>query len=317
VLLLLVPFFMARSLFGLYQVQAFSYGNYRYLLKVGAVIGLGILALGLLPQDNVIVLASISALLALIAVIGGSPKEHEKPPPLDEVRRLPIPEWLAALSSYDRPVRLTVALANSRFGPIPAIISRLTDEMKGGAITRFGRRILLWYEPVEAGAELIGSSQVAVAAAGCLRQLEFGQPAPNGRAALAQTLAQENLTLELRRRLQPDPSLPRADELKAEFARRIPEGTVLDIRAGRIKVREAGLQPLHLRQLLIDLSRLSRGIRRQRIIPDTLDVAVYAPRGKAQLVFVYSRSVDVDRRAEWRNIVDRVTLQQSVGPEKD
>jgi hypothetical protein len=308
----LAPFFVARSLFGLYQMQAFSYGRYRYLFVTGAVVGLGILGVGLVPGDRLIVFSALAVLMILIVVLGGAPRigaagEEEKELPI-----VPLPRWLALLSGSGGEVLVGAARVNTASGGAARVMRELAEKIGAGAIARYGRNLLLWFERGPAG-EGMTPARLVVATAGCLNSAELARSTDGGERALAE-LASGRILGERLNPLMSGGVEQRSTgaALRAEFESRFPGGEVLEVRKGRIVARGGRMAPYEVRRVMIDVLRAAGGRTIKPRASDKVDVTVYCPAGEPELLFVLERAVDARDRARWRRRVEDATLAGSL-----
>jgi hypothetical protein len=141
---------------------------------------------------------------------------------------------------------------------------------------------LLWYEPLEHARP---ASHWARALAGTVTDLR-SVSGEDGRKALAQAIAEGLLPGELHAALsRPDPTDGRATLLQ-QAAALVPEADVIDLRRGSRKLR--ALRPA---QLALVRRAVIAAAREQHHIPKRAEhqVAVYAPAGEAEVVFVWLR----------------------------
>jgi len=235
-LLLLIPLFVLRSLFALYQVQGFSLGQHAYLLKLTLGMGLGLFVVSRLPQTELYVLTGVIAVLAVAVFVGGPPDIEAAGPAKQPVSRLGMPAWLAGLARVTGPVRVCMAVVNTRTGRTRHVADAVAATIRDGAIARWGRTHLLWFDGASGEGEEARLAEPDVRAhpvvrtAGCLSALRCLGVHPNGRAAIEagarggfwpRTLAAYLGRSEAERGLA---------ELVREFRRRFAGGTVLDMR---------------------------------------------------------------------------------------
>jgi hypothetical protein len=309
---LLVPFFLVRSIYGLYQVQAFSYGRYLYLFSITAALGAGILVIALVPLDSVAVLVLLTGLMTITVLAFGPPKGV--PAPKARAGRAAIvslPRWLALLGGEAREVRVVAVAVDTRLVNIGRIVRELARLTPDCAITRYGRGLAIWFE-TDRPAGHLAEAEVALACAGCVRSLRSGERRAGGRDALREALAAGVLGDSLTRLLT-DPIDPHLDGqgLRALFARRFPSGIVLDERGGYLPARKLNLGPDDIQRILIEVSRRSEGVssRTPSLMP--VDLAVYCPCGEPRMVFVLDKGIAPEERSEWRRLVETVTLRHS------
>jgi hypothetical protein len=318
---LLVPFFFARSVFGLYQVQAFSYGRYAYLLKTSGTLALAIVALGLVPQSRLVVIVTLTVLMILVVVIGRSPKKAAASQASNKNRAVSLPGWLGLLARQVKPVRISVAYVNTVLGPSHRVINEMVQKVGDHiAITRFGQNLILWFENKSQMAtnDLLSPEKIAIITAGCLRSLAQGPVDRNGITALDNALASKLLGNDITRILSnPQANGFNAEKLKREFGARFPNGKILDSKAGYLSKNDIGEHPFVVRQILGEIGRVSKGISPRRYKTESLDVTAYCPGGEPKLVFVVDQEEDLEKRVAWRRLVQSATFIRSANPERE
>jgi hypothetical protein len=307
--LLLLPFLAARSIYSLYQVQAFSYNRYDYLLKLALGIGIGLFVLVLLPGNRVILLTGISLLLLLATWLGGAPISADDADQYPGARVTGLLRWLAQLSRVPTAVRICTARVDARLARPARIMREIAAILPGGSVTRWGRRHLIWFELTQSG-EKADRATVIACAGGCLSELHVGEIAPNGVAAIRAAIKDELFERDLCEQLTAPPPLAPAEELRREFQKRFFRGWVLDMNTGGIPVGNTPLFHPQLRQILKEIRQLSSGISPRERNAAALAVSVYAPQGEPQLIFVTAEEqADL---ATWRRIVRSASVRDSV-----
>jgi hypothetical protein len=320
-LLLLVPLFVLRSLFALYQVQGFSLGQHAYLLKLTLGVGLGMFVVSRLPQTEVHVLVGVIAVLAVAVFVGGPPDIE----PVDRggggVARLGVPAWLAALARVPGPVRVCAAVVNTRVGRARHVAEAVSTTIRTGALTRWGQTHLLWFDAEPAADEEAAEPSTdlwdlpVVRAAGCLRSLRCAGVQPDGRAALKAAAECDLWPRALARHLEGPESRGDPAALLSEFRERFAQGTVLDIGHGVLpgtrKPRAFG----QLRDILREVAAQTSFAPRRGRASGGFDVTAYCPGGEPELVFLVSTETARQERAEWRQRVEALSLRASIAAE--
>lgn len=307
---LLPPFFVARSYCGLFEVQAFSYGRYRYLLAMTAILGAGILGVALLPFTSATVLLLMTALMALSIVLLGAPKSAPRPAAsVGRATLVSLPRWLQDLTAEAGEVRIAAATIKARLGSATRIMRELVKVVPFGAVTRVGRNQILWFEDAACGVRT--EAEIVLGSAGSLASLTAGNVEPNGAVALRQAVSSGLLGERLCALLEEplDPGLLE-DGLRAEFVRRFPAGVVLDRGSGWLPRRMA-VSSFQVRRILGEVTRTSEGVARKRRGVQGLDLTIFCPGGEPSLLFFLENEYDADARASWRRLVEAVTLRRS------
>jgi hypothetical protein len=315
---ILLPFFFARSVFGLYQVQAFSFGCYRYLLKTSGALALVILALGLLPHSRMTVMIVITLAMVLVVLIAGHPKNNpERQEETNGEKPVSLPRWITLLTKVGAPVRISTAYVNTTLCTTHRLVSKLVDTTDDNVVvTRFGHKLVLWFETPN-GEPLLTPEKVAVITGGCLWQLRQGVREKNGLTAFSNSLSNKLMGNDLSRIL----SNPRsrdlsADELKGEFNRRFPTGRIVDSRSGNLTHNDFNKQSVVVREVLGEIDRVSKGVSPSRYHTQSLDVSVYCPNGEPELVFLVNCEENKKERVRWRRLVQSATLVHSIASGK-
>ena len=287
----LVPLSLVRARFTLEQLRGFVYGAHGALALTGAALLLGLVcAQQLALQDRALLALAVGALLAALwpaRRIASRARARQ----LQRAARLPLSAWLQAVSVQRMPVRIAVARVDARVAGPGAVVHVLAPWLEGrGHVARLGRSWLLWWEPA---AQASSRAELARALGGALADVRTAS-AGDGASALAamcrERLAPGELAAALSTALPADPRAA----LRAEAARLVPQAEALDLRASG-----ALLRALSQTQLAAVRQAIVAGAREQqhalRNAPH--QVAVYAPGGEPELVFVWPRQPAHDGRA--------------------
>jgi hypothetical protein len=295
------PFLLARALFAQLQLEAFVRGAQPRLLAVSLLCA-GPLGLCALVVHSGVTLLNVATLLLLAAGFGlrltaAGPTAQEQP------GQVGLAEWLAALARR-RDTRLSV-LAISRDSARPDhVAEQLQRALPSARITRWARAHVLVSAPAN---ELTSQAQLIAALGGVAREIWLSPPG-RGDEGFRLAQAQGALPPELAAAL----TAPRIDTraLIANFRQRYPAGRTIDTLRGLGRLPE----PLLARAQLPAFARFVALACRQRESrsPGTLpiELAVFAPEGRCELIFVVARgSADF---AAFRARVRLATLQASL-----
>jgi hypothetical protein len=305
----LIPFTVARSFYGLYQIQGFSYHRYDYLAKLTLPIAVGLFLVAVFPISQTVTLLAITALLALSIRCAGAPQSMKTDARQIPPRKLGLAQWLAHLCERDQPVRLGVATVDGRLCQTSAAVRALAALLGPGSIARWGTRHVLWFE--HADQRLPVQRDVIIAAlAGSLSDITLQETCENGSSALRRALAHGLMGAELTATLSLARRGDTSADLRSEFYSHHPNGIILDFRSGGIDFRQHPLDPVQLRQIFKEVRQLVHGIAPRRSKLNPFSVAVYAPKGEPELVFLHQMR-DGDA-AHWRRRVARASLADSI-----
>lgn len=292
----LAPFFVARSLMSLRQLDAFVSGQHVSLLRVslGLLCALG--AIAWLMRDELVVMVS-ATLLMLLAYRLLTPKERARS--VGSVTGLP--RWLSMVRSEPGEVRLSVLTVDRTLTTPSRLIRRLVPLTADGALfTRFGRSHVLVSEPADS-ALFVSGAAAAVSGDGAVVSYRSAT-GMTGASALLEARA-SMLPPELVRVLDSAPEM----DLTEAFQRLHPLGVVLDAEAGRVRAGKS-LGVRELRAVVAAIATQGRGGTTRSL--HGFDVLVYAPGGEPETIFVTPRT---DRpTAEFRHRVQAATLRASL-----
>jgi hypothetical protein len=292
----LVPFFVARSLMSVRQLDAFAAGQHGPLLRVsvGLLGALGLAAWLLRDQALVMLAASLLSVVGYILL-------PSRPAPRVFGHVIGLPRWLAQLNAETAPTRITVLTIDRSLTTAVRLIRRLCPLIDSGSIARFGGSYVLVFER-SVTAKLGAPANVAVACDGALAGY-VGARGRDGKDALREAIDCKALPKELISMLKGDPTA----DLVAEYQRAHPHGTVIDAIRGRVSGGKT-LQPRELRAVMTAISLQSRGgLDRSR---QRLNVIVYAPGGEPETIFV--TPAHTRPSAVFRHRVQTATLRASL-----
>ncbi|HEY2736028.1 MAG TPA: hypothetical protein VGI70_18650, partial [Polyangiales bacterium] len=276
-----VPFFAARSLFALAQLRAFARGLIRRLVWTSLALATGssLLALG---RNGSLLLSGVALLLALGAL---SLRESSAGPIARADRRvLGIAEWLRALRASHR-VRIAVLRVARSSADVGRVLETLANSRPELVLTRHARAHLLL---MAAGDTLPSSEALVALSAGALDRIWLSPPCRGGDSV---TIAQAEHALpnELTRALDPNARDQGFELLQSEFARTFSNGQLLDLGAGIGSLDERCCPKSLLGEFVQQLTAASHQRERDTRARLPCELAVYAPGGQAQLVFVVPR----------------------------
>jgi len=287
-------------------VIAFSAGDLTSLLRMGAIVLAGLIALRALGVHDVWLVAALTVLLGAIAIHARRWARGHASAEL-QVGLLDYAAWLAWVRAQ-APLRLAVLQVDARSSRVGAVVRGLRLSYATASITRWGRRYVLL---AAAPSEMPSARALVLACGGALQAVWVSKPAP---------------PLEVFAQAQRDGALPSGwtehsaracaapdyAELERSFCARFRAGQVCDLTTGRgLKAR--AVSPSMLRALVGAIQARSRGreARSERALPFL--IAVYAPCGQARTLFIADRDAtgfdafrnqvhDASVRASWSEL---------------
>jgi hypothetical protein len=276
----LVPLTLLRAYFSVLQIRALAYARTDALAALAALMGLVVGAAWVVDAPDRSLVALVTLLLALAAVLSFWVQHRAGAPIAPRRTRVPLGTWLAELSAHPEPVRLHVACTVPRLAKASNVLHQLQIAGAARRSARFGDTWLLWWED---GRKPLPASEIARVLSGTCR-VHAQHDASSGMDAIVQASAASVLPDELRRALC-DSELPAsARELRARVERELPTVYVID--AEHASPGLAQLSPAELR--LIHRALIAVALER-RTVPRKApwQCAVYAPRGQPSLAFVW------------------------------
>lgn len=302
-LLVLIPFFVARSSFALLQVVAFGAGDLNRLLRTGLAVVAGVIVLRGLGLGGTGLLAAVTLLLAVtIAASRRWATSHAQRTPASGL--LDYCAWLAWLRNAPE-AKLAVLHVDARSVRVGAILRGLRLAYPNAVITRWGRRYVLL---AAATSEMPSARALVLACGGTLQAVwvsERGSPrALFEQASRAEALPDGWNAAASRVQIARD-----LEALTREFRTRFQNGEVCDLQSGR-RLSARPVSAANLRGLVAAIQARSRGreARSERALP--FSIAVFAPSGQAISLFVAdsgspgfdafrSEAHDASVRASW------------------
>jgi hypothetical protein len=297
----LAPLSLMRSRFALEQLRAFSYGDLPALLRTGAIMLAGLLLASWAQLSDRVMLALVLFVLGVVQIMFGRVKSRAPERRLERSRRLSLASWIFHLSAHPGPVRIAVALVDDRVARAGALLTVLAKTLDTGRVARLGRSWVLWWEPLE---QVQGPEALATLVAGSTAKVTLISAA-TGKLALAEAHQSSALPHDLARALASPPDRHAHARLREQALALIPHVHTLDMHGQSPELAQLAPRDLAtLRRVLIAEAR------EQGVVPSfsPWQVAVYAPRGEAELVFVWPAHTAQGgalqreaRRASWRD----------------
>jgi len=299
VAVLLLPFILVRSLFGLHQMQAFSFGRYGYLLRLTAASLLCIGPCVLLVEHPIALLLLLTVVIALLVVAFPAPGP-QKP---EIVRQhLSIPAWFAALRAVEGQVVAGVLRIDRRLVPVARVMGFLAKRFPGLRLARLDRNGLLFF-----GDASISSRELITASGGVLTHLNIVVPGVDAASAIP---AMGDVW---RSHFSCASAYCDGDSLIAAFSARFPDGDWLNVNRGKVKRRgREGVSPATVRRVLRTVSRADFSSLMRRFPAGNFDLSVFAPGGIPAVVFMIPSTVPVSERAAWAQVVHQAGVEASL-----
>jgi hypothetical protein len=303
VLLVLVPFFVARSAFALLQIVAFGAGDLKRLLRTGLAVIAGAFVLRATGLDGMTLLTAVTVLIA-ITILASRRWVTSQSAPLAATGLLDYCAWLACLRNAERS-KLAVLQVDARSARVGSILRGLRLAYPNASITRWGRRYVLL---AASEREMPSARALVLACGGTLKSVWVSEAAapialfdqasradalPNGWSeAAARSYAAKDLA-----------------ELAREIGQRFPDAEMCDLQTGR-GLRARPVSAAVLRGLVAAIQARSHGreARSERALP--FSIAVFAPSGQARALFIAAKNTpgfeafrseahDASVRASW------------------
>jgi len=299
----LVPLALVRARFTLEQVRGFAYGAHGALALTGGCLLLGLSCAELAAISDRALLGVV--LLVLLAALWPARRiaSRARARLLQRVARLPASAWLHVVSAQRAPVRISVARVDARVAPLGAVMRVLAPLLaERGHVARLGRNWLLWWEPLERAS---APAELGQALAGTLVELR-SVVADDGRSALEAACRERLVQGELAAALSAPRPADSIAALRADVARLLPQ-------AEAVELGSRSLRALSSAQLAAVRQAIASGAREQQVTARHAahQVAVYAPGGEPELIFVWptqaGRGGELRRRvqhASWRASID-------------
>jgi hypothetical protein len=281
-LLVLIPFFVARSAFALLQVIAFGAGDLKRLLRMGAIVLAGLFALRAVGLGGTGLLAAVTLILAATVVFARRWAVFQTA--TSRTGLLDYCAWLAVLRGSAN-CRLAVLQVDARSARVGAIVRGLRLAHPSGSIARWGRRYVLL---AAAETDMPSARALILTCGGALRGAWVSEAAASlalfDHARRAGALPEGWTDAATRAS-----SAPALAALEREFRTHFASGEVCDLQTGR-GLSARPVSAAILRALVAAIQARSRGreARSERALP--FSIAVYAPCGQARAVFVADKN---------------------------
>jgi hypothetical protein len=284
---LLVGFVVARSLFALRQMEAYSYADHRAQLRQAAMLVLGVMVILLLVHRIDVMLMGIALGLVVAALVGGRARISR--PALEPGATLCFEQFVDWLKEQPHPLRFVLLDIDRRMTSVGKVrLALLKRGINGPTLQPSHHQLLVALEPSLDSREL--RSQITIATAGTLSAIRVGDEVSSGRAACAQLcdggpfggLYGDGIHVG-GRLTEPWPGV---DRLASEFTRAFPDGVRLTGARGTIRsLGPRARGELHAVLSSINANRPQRG-RHSRFI----EVATYRTKGEVTELFLLPRS---------------------------
>ncbi|MBW2421811.1 MAG: hypothetical protein JRH19_24955 [Deltaproteobacteria bacterium] len=333
--LLLLPFFLSRSLVAFVQVRAFSAGQYRELLASGLLCLGGVMILRLVEMTDAQRLVGLSVLMLAVYAFLSLVQQWKRRDP-GRAEALSFTDWLARASAVEGPTRVRTLRfefpAPPRKGGGPVKLRAKEQEQleeslrfrqlkvargiarslgRGAAVTVLDASGVAWIERGEQRSALTKEVLVGLGA-GFVREILETSIERNGRAAVA-SAARQGL---LGRELASAPVTSGDDDatgegcaveaLKGAFAELFPEGACFEPTQPASTFFRS-LSSKERRSILFDALRFSRDLRPSNL-RSGFDVTALCEAGDLRLLFVLPRRTSVGRLSNWRRRVMEANL---------
>lgn len=307
---LLVGFVVARSLFALRQMEAYSYAAHRTQLRQGLVLVLSVTAMVPFVHRTDVLLIWASCALALAALLGGRARVTR--PALEAGASLCFEQFAHWLSTQAQPIRLIWLEIDRRMTSMGKVRSALLLAGLDGPQLQPSHHQLILALPTCLNVSE-ARSRIMVATAGSVTGMQVGDPVAscfeacswlcqNGR--LGEQFRQAGFALA-RTELRPKT----IESLSTEFEQQFPDGVRLTGASGNIRGFGAAARgDLHDVLAAINANHPMRPRRARHV-----EVAVYRTKGEASQLFVLSRSsARVPAFAEFRQRVSMASKLASL-----
>ncbi len=280
---LVIGFVVARSLFALRQMEAYSYADHRAQLRQGAVLLLAVAGMLLFAHRINVMLVGFTAALLLAAVVGR--RARVKRPALEPGEALCFEQFVVWLRQQPKPVRLALLEVDRRMASVGRVrLALLRKGFEGPSLQPSQHRLLVALPSLVDPREL--RSHIMAATAGTVTSMRMGAMASSGTEACAQlheggTFGDLHGNVLQSRGAHAEHRLG-IDALVTEFVRQFPDGVRLTGAEGRICSLSAAVRG-ELQAVLsaVNANRSRRG-RRSRYI----EVATYRTNGEVTQLFI-------------------------------
>ena len=284
---ILMALVVARSVFALRQIEAYSYADHhvqlRQIVLLAVMLGVVVIAA---HRPQVMFAGTVAAFL-VAALLGRRARISSRN--IEPGAVLGVDSWLRWLSQQQRRLRLVWIEIDRNTSTLGRVRRALIAQGLEVPLLRLGRATWLMAKPADID-EHTERVQLLEATAGTAKFLTFGEGADGGIATFVETL-DDNALRQLGQASKPTPAASvhaqsAVRELVAEFEQQYPEGIWLSESRG-------SLGPL-TKLARIDLSNILRealsGDRVERQSSSEFTAAAYRPCGELTHLFVVPRS---------------------------
>jgi len=328
--LLLIPFFVSRSLLAAIQIEAFSQKAYGLVIFGGLVLTIGILSAGFLLAEDIPKLVAVTLLSTFTAAVLEFLLKNFQLSGRGDNRLIPT-EWLALVSAIDSPVQIGILdlsiepgtrsnrqSSSARPGE-EWKIRRLADRIAGrlgksGSITQVFGPLLVWYE-LKSSRTRIDEGWLARNSGGILKSVWRSAVKGNGHLALQSA----NESGQLGRTLGGADLDCSPTELELEtrksFEKMFPQGIIFDPNLSD-RHQLSAIPHSERRGILRESESFARDL--PSIYPSShYEITVLCPAGVLKLIFLVNRNVSQRLRASWRNRITSVNRRLSLKPPRE
>jgi hypothetical protein len=317
---LLLFFFLSRSLLAALQMKAYAEDSYGTLLASGASSLAGLLAIGLfVPEENA-KLGWLILTIAFSALIIVSQRLREKAQRKGREIRI-LPDWISEIRSVREPLAVSTLIFNSmpngknqrpspnkdrwpHFQLAELMVSRLASR---GAVTIPGPSRIAWYE-LSRGARRISQAWILRQAAGLIESVATTGKQTDGPSAIQAMKAGHLLGSELSISQKKNGRVT-SQLVRDTFYRFAPDGIIFSPEEPAPPFL-AALTSRQRRDILWDastfLSELRLGRRRS-----PFHVTSYGEDGALQLIFLLDGQTPRQIRAKWQSTIRRLNLMSA------
>lgn len=321
--LLLLPFFLSRSVLALHQIRAFSDKSYGDLLWSGAVFFAGTAAAGFLLDTGGAKLIAVSA-LALGAVGVLALRQPGGKNGSDGGLFWPV-EWLSRICSEQVPIKISFAqlaakeevkVGRPKHREVRMSHRQLAERLaarlgEAGRVTVLPRGRIVWYRRGDNGAGVdVESGWLLQKGAGLVNYIDSTGVHGNGRSALVAAREQGALHALLGHAGTFGGNVVEVEEVREAFTQTFPAGVIYDLDRPIPPQLEA-LSSKDKRSILNSAVAFSRDFGRARM-GSRFEVSAFCLSGELRLIFLVDRNVDTALRARWHEQIKRFNLEAAM-----
>ncbi|HLE47189.1 MAG TPA: hypothetical protein VI818_02745 [Candidatus Thermoplasmatota archaeon] len=319
--LLMIPFFLSRSVLAASQIKEFTERTYNEILATGGLMMAAIAGLSLAPYHINVKLVLLSAIVAATAALL---RHRETQARWVRHREVAWPiEWLGKAASLQAPTRVCVI----RSGRIPdtgkganwresvRVEKRMADRVaaklgrRGAATLVFPNRIA-WYEPAEGEAKRVTDAWLAAELGGSAALVGDTGPQRDGLAALEVACTTGFFGPDFQDAWKTNPPSDYAAHLASMFRTLIPGGIVYDLNHPSPAVL-ASLPPRERRRLIHEAIAFARDFRRPRR-RGAFEVTALSLGGGLRQIFLVDARASKVARYRWRKLAKQFNLRAAI-----